>query len=873
MKNRKHKFAFALSLFVLIGTTGLGAALMQTTPNAVEEAVAAPTTYTIPTTIDLNDYTETQIRNYYSSLNSLASTEKQGTNLLKNLKPILYNMRYTSYENVWKTSAITERNWTRSPASSLASGAGTYNASTNKITGYKYSNNGTYDDPYLVVIYRNDNDTHQMKASSSHGDTYNALNREHLWPQSRGFKAGSGAAGPAGTDIHHLILADARVNQLHHNNWAYGDVINVSVNENQDGIGGNKRGTGSLGSTQVFEPIDEHKGDIARACFYMAARYNNWAGASGVISEFEPFLILDDNIDTGGSAIGSTDTTPASYGALSTLLEWNRLDPVSEHEIHRNNLIHRNYQQNRNPFIDFPEWAEYIWGNKQNEWADPANDEISNVGQEASAPTAINVLPSTLSLNVGGSQTLSVQTTPSNASKSVTWTSSKTSVATVDSNGTVSAISVGSATITAKSTLDQSIIGTATVNVITAPSLTSITISGHDTTVKLMDIYDTSNIVVTANYSNGTSANVASSSIIETPDSSRLGTQTLAVSYSENGITKNTSFDVFVTNSGVQIGDVARFATDLFISEYIEGSSNNKYLEIYNGTGQSVDLSGYKLQLFANGASEPNNDIALSGNLAHNSTIVYKNTSAALTLPSGVTATINAALNYNGDDAVALYKISTSAYVDIFGTIGIRPDKGAWTGGGVTTVDKTLVRKPSVYQGITANPTEFDPSVEWIQYGKDDVSHLGSHTMTATVPGITKEIQANAWAEYFLEITGEYCEDLNGGLLVGTTWNTLGSEYGYMDSTTKALFASTTSDSSVGGIAGAKARYHYLITKYTALAANNYMRDGSNNVIFNANQRQMEMNNYEIVPILMIILSAILISAGLFRLLKKKNQH
>lgn len=168
--------------------------------------------------------------------------------------------------------------------------------------------------------------------------------------------------------------------------------------------------------------------------------------------------------------------------------------------------------------------------------------------------------------------------------------------------------------------------------------------------------------------------------------------------------------------------------TDLLISEYVEGSSNNKYIELYNGTGSSKDLSNYKLQLYSNGSSTASSDVTLSGTLANGSTIVYKNSLA--TLYSG-TSTANAAVGFNGNDAVVLYKISPAGYVDIFGNIGEDPGT-AWTSGSYTTVNKTLVRKSTVTAGVTSDPASGFPtlSTEWDQYDEDDVSHLGSHTST-----------------------------------------------------------------------------------------------------------------------------------------------
>lgn len=179
-------------------------------------------------------------------------------------------------------------------------------------------------------------------------------------------------------------------------------------------------------------------------------------------------------------------------------------------------------------------------------------------------------------------------------------------------------------------------------------------------------------------------------------------------------------------------------ASDLIISEYVEGSGSNKFIEIYNGTGSTVDLSGYRLQLYSNGASSPTNDVQLSGDLEHDKCLVLKHKDADISdLPEEVCAYENTAVNFNGDDAVALKKNNTnsSVFVDIFGVIGNRPTN-AWTGdGGYTTLDKTLVRKAHVTKGITENPTGTGASAfttlttEWDMYNKDTVSNLGSHVM------------------------------------------------------------------------------------------------------------------------------------------------
>jgi len=195
-----------------------------------------------------------------------------------------------------------------------------------------------------------------------------------------------------------------------------------------------------------------------------------------------------------------------------------------------------------------------------------------------------------------------------------------------------------------------------------------------------------------------------------------------------NAVTGATEYELSVYKKSGQV------AEDLFISEYVEGSSSNKYIEIFNGTGAEVDLSDYKLELYANGAATASPSVTLSGTLANGAVVVYMNSSAALTLPEGVSAITNSAVNFNGDDAIALYKVSTSSYVDIFGRIGNDPGT-AWTGdGGYTTVDKTLRRKSTVTAGVSESPTGTGATAfttlttEWDLYNIDTANDLGSHT-------------------------------------------------------------------------------------------------------------------------------------------------
>ncbi|MCC6840229.1 MAG: lamin tail domain-containing protein [Flavobacteriales bacterium] len=176
-------------------------------------------------------------------------------------------------------------------------------------------------------------------------------------------------------------------------------------------------------------------------------------------------------------------------------------------------------------------------------------------------------------------------------------------------------------------------------------------------------------------------------------------------------------------------------ATDLFFSEYVEGGGSNKYVEVYNGTGAAVDLSQYELQLFSNGASSPTTTESLSGTLADGATVVYANASASA---YGGAVITSSAVNFNGDDAFALYNTGTSTFADIIGKIGEDPGS-SWTGtGGRSTADQTLVRNATVTAGVAAVPVAGFPTLdtEWAVFDQDDVTHLGAHTFDNLVPDL-----------------------------------------------------------------------------------------------------------------------------------------
>lgn len=326
----------------------------------------------VPKDIDLNDVKEENIRAYYTNLNSLSNEEKQGTNLLKNLKPILKNGHTPYYykdsasTQVWQAYEIIDRDWSKSPAKDIEG----YDPTSNTITGYKYgkSTSDKGSDPYIHALYVNRDKENGTKAWSDHSQSNYGINQEHIWPKSAGFEDETSEVGARG-DLHHLWAGNGYVNGQIHNNWYFGNVDKgqayTDAGSKYNYLSGNLKGVSKTfgGDVEVFEPQNSDKGDIARAVFYMMARYNYLASDGDTIDSTNPNLEIVNNITSfAHTGYQSSQTETGKMGILHDLLEWNKLDPVDYFEIHRNNLVYNNYGHNRNPFIDFPQWADYIWG-------------------------------------------------------------------------------------------------------------------------------------------------------------------------------------------------------------------------------------------------------------------------------------------------------------------------------------------------------------------------------------------------------------------------------------------------------------------------------------------------------------------------------
>ena len=200
-----------------------------------------------------------------------------------------------------------------------------------------------------------------------------------------------------------------------------------------------------------------------------------------------------------------------------------------------------------------------------------------------------------------------------------------------------------------------------------------------------------------------------------------------ATIYSYNGSGSQTNYKIdgtvpsasVLTNSGGGGGA----STDLFISEYIEGTSNNKAIEIYNGTASAINLaaSGYKLEFYFNGSSSIGTTINLTGTVASEDVFIVANSLADTAVLNKANQISNASF-YNGDDALILKKGNT--ILDVIGQIGLDPGS-EWGTGLISTADNTLRRLQTITHGDT-NPSDvFNPSAEWYGYSTDTFNGLG----------------------------------------------------------------------------------------------------------------------------------------------------
>lgn len=452
-------------------------------------------------------------------------------------------------------------------------------------------------------------------------------------------------------DLHHLFPADATTN-ITKNNLPLGEVVKATFDN-----GVSKIGTTTLyqGQQKCFEPNDEYKGDFARAYLYISTTYN----------EFSTLW---------QSPMMNNNTYPVwNDEALNLLLKWHRNDPVSEKELKRQEAVYQ-IQHNRNPYIDYPEMVEHIWGNLKDKALNLPDETrpfltSPNSWEKIECDVAFIGVTTTKKIHFEGANfTNNIQLKLANQSSEISLSTTYITPTNIK-QGYDLTISINSNEI--KNVIDTLII--CTTDTLKLPISATFTDEFMITSVELVN-------PVTAN-----------------------------IEWTK--ISNAKSYEVTLRNAP------QNRTTDLMFSAYVEGSSYNKAISIYNGTGKTIDLKYYSLRKQSNGIGALKLDYPLSDSLNHGDCYVIVSSRADDALQKIADHIVKSPLNednllnFNGNDVVALYH--NGILIDMLGELNNSADWGK---------DISLERK----NNILAPNAEFNWN-EWTKYKQDDFSHLQQH--------------------------------------------------------------------------------------------------------------------------------------------------
>lgn len=552
----------------------------------------------------------------------------------------------------------------------------------------------------LIYGYSTSGSTARTKGINQNGGGTSDWNREHVFPTSLAnpkLDAG-GINGAPYADAHNLRPADAQMNSARSNK---------------------KFATGSGNSgfvTNGWYPGDEWKGDVARIIMYMYLRYGN---------QCKPTFV----------GVGDASQTPDDM--IDLFLQWNAEDPVSDVEKQRNpfheNIANPDAQGNRNPFIDNPRLATRIWGGPSAE--DRWGIYSTNDSEAPTAPTNVianNITTFSIDLswdaavdNVGVTSYdvyvdgVLIENTANTNLILNDLVSDTTYTITIKAKDIVDNQSEFSNPLTVK-TLEDTEAPTIPTNVVISNETSSSlkvtwTASTDNTAVTAYDVYidGTFNTEATTNTYTVTSLTPSTTYSIQILAKDAVNNQSL-LSTAVNGTTTDGS------TSG---------ANELFFSEYVEGSSFNKAIEIANVTSNSINLSGYSIKRNRNGGTDWSAPLNLSGTIASGDVYVIINESANLqeliteadyVHPNNSSTNNGEPINFNGNDPVGLFK--NDVLIDII---------GVFNGGSADFArDVTLRRKV----GVVSPNTTFDKVNEWDEFTRDTVDNIGIvDTATASI--------------------------------------------------------------------------------------------------------------------------------------------
>lgn len=442
---------------------------------------------------------------------------------------------------------------------------------------------------------------------SGFGGSGGQTNREHVWPKDGG--SAFSATSECGSDAHHLRPTECNLNSTR-GSKSFGEVEQSTqnvVNQNKSASYGD--GTADslcYTSGSFFYPAAGYRGATARILMYVQTRWGNKFNLQFV--------------DGAGHS--------KTIGDFKTLMKWHLEELPTQEEINRNQAVYE-IQGNRNPFIDHPEYAAYIYSeagiyyaNNGTTMANEVNALLANNnpygGQTNVEPTKLTLDEYSCTLEVGQSRALTLGVVPVNGNKSVTWESKNNSVATVDQNGKITAVSTGTATIAAVSNVNANVAAYCVVTVVKPRSVVMVEVDGTPTKTvyNAGDKFDPTGLTVTVLFDSGDVEAVPLADCKWTDGNTleetlSAGTTTVKCSY--NGVTSD---DIV---SGITVNKVVAAQKTITITV---GSFGNAGYNWQNWT--AGDVSGFAYLYTSGGKMQFNrkkgtaylyNETALSGGI------------------------------------------------------------------------------------------------------------------------------------------------------------------------------------------------------------------------------------------------------------------
>lgn len=442
---------------------------------------------------------------------------------------------------------------------------------------------------------------------SGFGGKGGQTNREHVWPKDGG--SAFSETSECGSDAHHLRPTECNLNSTR-GSKSFGEVEQSTqnvVNQNKSASYGD--GTADslcYTSGSFFYPAAGYRGATARILMYVQTRWGNKFNLQFV--------------DGAGHS--------KTIGDFKTLMKWHLEELPTQEEINRNQAVYE-IQGNRNPFIDHPEYAAYIYSeagsyyaNNGTTMANEVNALLANNnpygGQTNVEPTKLTLDEYSCTLEVGQSRALTLGVVPANGNKSVTWESKNNSVATVDQNGKITAVSTGTATIAAVSNVNANVAAYCVVTVVKPRSVVMVEVDGTPTKTvyNAGDKFDPTGLTVTVLFDSGDVEAVPIADCKWTDGNTleetlSAGTTTVKCSY--NGVTSDNIV------SGITVNKVVAAQKTITITV---GSFGNAGYNWQNWT--AGDVSGFAYLYTSGGKMQFNrkkgtaylyNETALSGGI------------------------------------------------------------------------------------------------------------------------------------------------------------------------------------------------------------------------------------------------------------------